>query len=62
MGELRTLRKYYPDLWQKMLDLDSLPVANRDGFTFHTDGKTLHDLDARFAREEEIEAMQISLF
>lgn len=48
VGQLRLLRKNYPDLWALMLkwDKDS-PV------TFHADGHTVHDFDARFALEDE---------
>ena len=48
VGQLRLLRKNYPDLWQLMLkwDKDS-PV------TFHADGHTVHDFDRRFALEDE---------
>ena len=48
INQLRRLRKYYPDLWAKLmqLDLDS-PV------TFHADGHTVHDFDERFRLEDE---------
>lgn len=48
VGQLRLLRKNYPELWKLMLkwDADS-PV------TFHADGHTVHDFDARFALEDE---------
>lgn len=48
VGQLRNLRKTYPDLWAKLMkiDLDS-PV------TFHADGHTVHDFDARFQIEDE---------
>lgn len=47
VGQLRLLRKNYPDLWALMLnwDLDS-PV------TFKPDGHTVHDFDKRFALED----------
>ncbi len=47
VGQLRLLRKNYPELWALMLkwDADS-PV------TFHADGHTVHDFDARFALED----------
>ena len=47
VGQLRLLRKNYPDLWQLLLkwDKDS-PV------TFHADGRTVHDFDRRFAMED----------
>lgn len=48
VGQLRLLRKNYPDLWALLLkwDLDS-PVS------FKPDGRTVHDFDARFALEDE---------
>ena len=48
VGQLRNLRKNYPDLWALLLkwDLDS-PVS------FKPDGRTVHDFDARFAMEDE---------
>ena len=48
IGQLRLLRKNYPDLWALLLkwDLDS-PVS------FHPDGRTVHDFDRRFALEDE---------
>lgn len=47
VDQLRLLRKNYPDLWALMLkwDLDS-PVV------FHSDGRTVHDFDRRFALED----------
>ena len=48
VGQLRRLRRDYPDLWAKLmqLDLDS-PV------TWHPDGRTVHDFDRRFQMEDE---------
>lgn len=48
VGQLRSLRKNYPDLWALLLkwDADS-PV------TFHADGHTVKDFDRRFALEDE---------
>ena len=48
VGQLRLLRKNYPEYWALMLkwDRDS-PV------TFHADGHTVHDFDRRFALEDE---------
>lgn len=48
VGQLRLLRKNYPDLWALMLkwDKDS-PV------TFHADGHTVHDFDERFQLEDD---------
>lgn len=48
VGQLRLLRKNYPELWAMMLkwDADS-PVA------FKADGHTVHDYDRRFALEDD---------
>ena len=48
VGQLRLLRKNYPDLWTLLMkwDLDS-PVS------FHADGHTVHDFDRRFQLEDE---------
>ena len=48
VGQLRLLRKGYPELWALMLkwDADS-PV------TFKADGHTVHDFDKRFKLEDE---------
>lgn len=48
VGQLRLLRKNYPELWALMLkwDADS-PV------TFKADGHTVHDYDRRFALEDD---------
>ena len=45
--QLRQLRHNYPELWEKLmqLDLDS-PI------TFHADGHTVHDFDKRFELED----------
>lgn len=48
VGQLRLLRKSYPDLWALMLKWDSdSPV------TFRADGHTVHDFDRRFRLEDE---------
>ena len=48
VGQLRLLRKNYPEYWALMLkwDKDS-PV------TFHADGHTVHDFERRFAAEDD---------
>ena len=48
VGQLRLLRKNYPEYWALMLkwDRDS-PV------TFHADGHTVHDFERRFQLEDE---------
>lgn len=49
LGELRTLRLHFPDLWQKMLDWeDRIGVHNR-GFRNYT---SVCELDQRFAWED----------
>jgi hypothetical protein len=47
VGQLRLLRKNYPDLWALLMkwDLDS-PT------TFKADGRTVHDYDKRFELED----------
>ena len=52
VGELRRLRKEYPALWDKLLELDKASPV-----TFKPD-KTLRDFDRRFFNE----SLQISLF
>ena len=48
VGQLRLLRKDYPDLCALMLKWDSdSPVS------FKPDGHTVHDFDVRFALEDE---------
>src|SRR5574344_535736 len=48
VGQLRLLRKQYPEYWALMLKWDSdSPV------TFHPDGHTVHDFDRRFRLEDD---------
>ena len=55
IGELRKLRKIYPELWGRMLKMGkSVPCHNR-GFRMYD---TVHDLEKRFERED----LQNSLF
>lgn len=49
LGELRTLRREYPELWQRMLGWDKRRPSYNPGFKDRT---TLHDLDRRFAEED----------
>lgn len=57
VGQLRLLRKNYPELWALMLKWDSdSPVTFKPGYrdrngVYH-DGKTVHDYDERFALED----------
>lgn len=48
VGQLRLLRREYPDLWALMLKWD-----NDSPVTFHPDGRTVHDFDRRFQMEDE---------
>ena len=48
LGALRKLRKFYPELWWKMLEMDKAIEVNR-GFKGY---KTVHDLEKRFAEED----------
>lgn len=47
LNSLRSLRRHYPDLWQKMLRMDQdSPIP------FRADGTTLWDLEKRFKYED----------
>ena len=48
VGQLRLLRKNYPDLWALMLKWD-----NDSPVTFKEDAHTVHDFDRRFQMEED---------
>lgn len=48
VGQLRLLRKNYPELWALMLKWD-----NDSPVTFKANGLTVHDYDKRFALEDE---------
>ena len=48
VGQLRLLRKNYPELWQLLLEWD-----NDSPVTFKADGHTVHDFDRRFRLEDE---------
>ena len=48
VGELKKLRKHFPELWGKMLEWDGMIDENR-GFK---DYDTVHDLEARFAEDD----------
>ncbi len=56
LGELRKLRRYFPDLWSRMLDWDSqIDTSWGMGFRGY---KTVRDLERKFKEEE----MQMDLF
>lgn len=57
LESLRTLRRYYPDLWGGMLKLDKDSPT-----TFRADGTTVHDLEKRFRNEDIENERQISFF
>ena len=46
IGELKNLRKYKPELWQRMLEMD------RDNCRGFRGMKTVHDLERRFSHED----------
>ena len=48
VGQLRHLRKNYPQLWKLLLKWDKDSPA-----TFKADGHTVHDYDRRFEQEEQ---------
>lgn len=48
IGQLRDLRKRYPNLWTLMLKWDSDSPTK-----FHSDGHTVHDFDRRFQLEDD---------
>lgn len=50
IGELRKVRKLYPDLWAKMLEWDSRKPDHNRGFMKY---KTVRDMEERFAKEDE---------
>lgn len=47
IGQLRLLRKNYPELWKLMLQWD-----HDSSTTFKADGKTVHDFEKRFYAED----------
>lgn len=51
IGELKKLRKYFPNLWQRMLKMDKAIPVNK-GFR---DYDTVYDLEKRFSKEDEVE-------
>jgi len=48
IGDVRILRRHFPSLWSRMLDMDSGTENNR-GFNHDA---TVHELDKRFAEED----------
>jgi len=58
LSSLRTLRKEFPDLWSRMLEMDSLikrvPGMMMESAPDHKfkGGRSVHDLDRRFYKED----------
>ena len=48
VGELRNVRRHFPELWSKMLKWDAAIPVNRGFFDY----RTVRHMDQRFAREE----------
>ena len=48
ISDYKTLRKNYPDLWKKMLYMDS-QIPNNRGFRGYA---TVQDMENRFAQED----------
>ena len=46
---MRKLRKHFPDLWARMLEMDSRVPGHNRGFHHYA---TVHDLERRFADED----------
>lgn len=57
IGDLKAIRKNFPELWQKMLNLDSAIIKNR-GFRGY---KTVHDLELQFSEEDMSNSLQPKL-
>lgn len=61
---LRNLRKYFPNLWRKLLDMQKETISKHEGkisdmaISFRMDGTTVFDLEERFKKED----MQGKLF
>lgn len=51
LGELRKLRRHYPNLWDKMLDWESQMTREDQDRRFNHEA-TVHDLEERFSAEE----------
>lgn len=47
--DMRKLRKYRPELWRKILEMDSKTPSHNDGFIGY---ETAHDLEQRFQNED----------
>ena len=50
LNELRTLRRVFPELWQRMMDMEkAMPPGTNRGFKNYT---TVHDLEKRFTDDD----------
>lgn len=59
IGELKKLRKHYPNLWQRMLDMEDrikYPEGIQPGFKNYT---TVHDYEERFADEDKQMSLEL---
>jgi 3'-phosphoadenosine 5'-phosphosulfate sulfotransferase (PAPS reductase)/FAD synthetase len=56
LDDYRTLRRDFPPLWARMIEMGD-NVRSAEGRRFHH-GKTVRELEARFAQEDEAEARQ----
>ena len=56
IGELRNLRKYYPELWSKMLEWDARKSGHDLGFK---GSKSVYDFEKRFGDEDSQEALPL---
>lgn len=56
LKELRNIRKYYPDVWEELKD-----YQNRTSRPYKGEGKSVFDLEKRFALEDERTASGLSI-
>jgi 3'-phosphoadenosine 5'-phosphosulfate sulfotransferase (PAPS reductase)/FAD synthetase len=61
LGDLRTLRKHFPDLWEKMMEWDSAIQETSGHNRGFRDYDTVHDLDLRFSAEDRQDVKQYKL-
>jgi 3'-phosphoadenosine 5'-phosphosulfate sulfotransferase (PAPS reductase)/FAD synthetase len=48
IGDIRTLRRHFPELWQQMLEWDRAIDSNIGFYNYDT----VHDLERRFTEED----------
>jgi hypothetical protein len=56
LDELRKLRVHFPKLWRQMLKWDKMRPEHNPGFVKY---ETVHDLDRRFAFEEQLASIGV---